>query len=467
MRCFRLLASIVDIFPRPMRMTPQSPPLIPQKTEPILTVSALNQAVARLLEQNIPLTWISGEISNFTRASSGHWYFTLKDAHAQVRAVMFRSRTLYAGFIPKDGDKVEVRANVGLYEARGDFQINVEALRRAGLGSLYEQFLALKNQLAQEGLFDADRKRAIPHFVKHIAIVTSPNAAALRDVLAALTRRAPYCEIRIYPCPVQGDMAGHKIAQALAQADADDWADLIILCRGGGSIEDLWAFNEEVLARTIAHCERPVISGVGHETDFTIADFVADLRAPTPTAAAELAATPRADWLAQLRQEAQRLQQQLRRQLNQKAQHLDWLSQRLTSPKAALSIKRIALEQQVQTLQHALRLPLQNHRHRVWQMHTRLQRYQPETRTHKLGLAHQQQILRSALQTRLQSQKTKLQEYQAQLELLNPQRTLERGYSIVRLANDQVLCSGSELALESEISVQTARDITRLTVKKI
>ncbi|MFZ3285973.1 MAG: exodeoxyribonuclease VII large subunit, partial [Telluria sp.] len=267
---------------------------------PVLTVSALNAQVARLLERSFPLTWIGGEISNFTRAGSGHWYFTLKDDAAQVRAVMFRGRAQFAGFIPREGDKVEVRALVTLYGARGDYQINVEAIRRAGVGALYEAFLRLKEKLAARGLFDQERKRALPLFARAIGIVTSPQAAALRDILSALRRRAPHVRVVLYPTQVQGQLAAEKIAQAINTASRRAEVDVLLVCRGGGSIEDLWCFNEEVVAHAIAACRMPVVAGVGHETDFTIADFSADLRAATPTAAAELAATPHADWMASL-----------------------------------------------------------------------------------------------------------------------------------------------------------------------
>ena len=247
----------------------------------VLSVSALNQAVARMLERTFPLAWISGEVSNFTRAASGHWYFTLKDDAAQVRAVMFRGRAQYADFTPREGDRVEVRALVTLYAARGDYQLGVEAIRRAGVGNLYEAFLALKAKLEAEGLFEAASKRPIPAFARTIGIVTSPQAAALHDVLSALQRRAPHCRIVIYPTPVQGVGAGERIAAAITAAAARNESDVLLVCRGGGSIEDLWAFNHEAVARAIVACPMPVISGVGHETDFTIADFAADVRAPT------------------------------------------------------------------------------------------------------------------------------------------------------------------------------------------
>ena len=218
---------------------------------PVLTVSALNQAVARMLERNFPLAWVAGEISNFTRAASGHWYFTLKDDGAQVRAVMFRCRAQYADFAPREGDKVEVRALVTLYAPRGDYQLSVEAIRRAGIGNLYEAFLRLKEKLHAEGLFDPVRKRPLPVFAKTIGIVTSLQAAALRDILTTLRRRAPHIHVILYPTPVQGEGAGQKIAQAIATASARAECDVLLVCRGGGSIEDLWSFNHESVARAI------------------------------------------------------------------------------------------------------------------------------------------------------------------------------------------------------------------------
>ncbi|MFL6715274.1 MAG: exodeoxyribonuclease VII large subunit, partial [Burkholderiaceae bacterium] len=285
-------------------------------SSPVLTVSALNQAVGRMLERSFPLSWISGEISNFTRAASGHWYFTLKDSAAQVRAVMFRGRAQYADFMPREGDRVEVRALVTLYAPRGDYQLNVEAIRRAGVGNLYEAFLQLKARLTEEGLFDPARKRSVPLFARTVGIVTSLQAAALRDVLTTLQRRAPHVAVVLYPTPVQGEGSAQKIAQAIATASLRAECDVLLVCRGGGSMEDLWSFNHEVVARAIAGCTMPIISGVGHETDFTISDFAADLRAPTPTAAAEMAAAPRADWLASLEGTAQEMRRVMRRRLS-------------------------------------------------------------------------------------------------------------------------------------------------------
>ncbi|CCN05305.1 exodeoxyribonuclease large subunit [Bordetella bronchiseptica Bbr77] len=246
----------------------------------ILTVAQLNQAVGQLLERSIPSLWVRGEISNFTQAASGHWYFTLKDSRAAVRTVMFRSRAAQVGFVPRPGDQVEVRARVSLYEPRGDYQLQADGMRRAGVGNLYEAFLRLKAQLQDEGLFDPQRKRQPARLPRAIGVVTSLHAAALRDVLSALARRAPQVPVIIYPAPVQGADAAARLAARVAQANQRAEVDTLLLVRGGGSIEDLWSFNDEALAREVAASDIPVISGVGHETDFTIVDFVADLRAP-------------------------------------------------------------------------------------------------------------------------------------------------------------------------------------------
>ncbi|MEO8598649.1 MAG: exodeoxyribonuclease VII large subunit, partial [bacterium] len=338
-------------------MSPNNPLENPRAAAPILSVTELNQAVARMLERGFPLTWVAGEISNFTRAASGHWYFTLKDSAAQVRAVMFRGRAQYADFIPKDGDRVELRTLVTLYAPRGDYQLNVEAIRRAGLGNLFEAFLRLKEKLELEGLFDPGRKRRLPAFAKTIGIVTSPQAAALRDILTTLQRRAPHVEIILYPTPVQGEGAAAKISHAIRLASNRGDCDVLLLCRGGGSIEDLWSFNDEAVARAIVDCNMPVIAGVGHETDFTIADFAADLRAPTPTAAAELAVTPRADWLAIVMTQADALQRAIQRQLSERGQTLDWLSHRLQSPKTTIARERLQLQALGNRLHLATRAP--------------------------------------------------------------------------------------------------------------
>jgi exodeoxyribonuclease VII large subunit len=414
----------------------------PPNRPDVISVSQLNFQVTQLLEKQIPLCWIGGEVSNFTRAASGHWYFTLKDKDAQVRAVMFRGRAQYAPFLPREGDKLEVRATVSLYAPRGDYQINVEAIRRAGVGDLFEAFLRLKDKLGAEGCFDPARKKPIPRFVRTIGIITSPQAAALRDVLSALARRAPHVAVVLYPSPVQGAGSGEKLTQALKLAVARNECEVLLLCRGGGSIEDLWAFNEEVLARAILASTIPVISGVGHETDFTIADFCADLRAATPTAAAELAALPRTDWLAALQGLAHAMTRANQRKLNQLQQRLDWATRRLPSPALLISRERLRLNTLSQRLRQARLAPQQQARQALQQLHARLQNQMlknPQHQAWRNQLQQYQQAMQHALAMQQQQRRQALHALASQLELLNPQRTLERGYAIVRDASGQVV----------------------------
>jgi exodeoxyribonuclease VII large subunit len=298
----------------------------------VLSVSQLLRSARDTLERRFPLQWIAGEISNLRPAASGHLYFTLKDESAQVDCVMFKSRAGALDWEPADGQRVEARALVTLYEPRGRFQLNVEGMRRAGLGPLYERFLKLKDKLAREGLFAEEAKRPIPDHPQQIGVVTSLAAAALRDVLTTLRRRNPSIPVIVYPAPVQGEGAAAKLAQALAIANARAECDVLLLVRGGGSIEDLWQFNEEVLARAIRASAIPIVAGVGHETDFTIADFAADARAPTPTAAAEMVSPSLEALRARIAETALRISRQTARTIEYAMQAVDGLARRLVHP---------------------------------------------------------------------------------------------------------------------------------------
>jgi exodeoxyribonuclease VII large subunit len=433
----------------------------------VISVSALNQAVARLLERSFPLQWISGEISNFTRASSGHWYFTLKDDAAQVRAVMFRGRAQYAGFVPREGDRVEVRALVTLYGPRGDYQINVEAIRRAGVGSLFEAFQRLKERLAAAGLFDSERKRALPLFPRTIGIVTSPQAAALRDVLIALRRRAPHVNVVLYPALVQGQQAGAQIAAAIEAASRRAECDVLLVVRGGGSMEDLWCFNEEVVAYAVANCTVPVVSGVGHETDFTICDFAADVRAATPTAAAELAATPRADWLGSLRADATDLRRAMRRALSDATQTLDNLQRRLLSPTARIAQQRMQLQSLSTAMMHATRNPLQQARFTVDRLAGRLAARKPDASKARAAMEALQHRAGASMRAQLLQRRDALNALSAQLELLNPQRTLERGYAIVTDAAGAVLRDPAHIKPGQPLGVRLAEGSAQIGVANV
>lgn len=433
-------------------------------TPPVLTVSALNQAVSRMLERTFPLTWISGEISNFTRAASGHWYFTLKDDAAQVRAVMFRGRAQYADFNPREGDKVEVRALVTLYAARGDYQINVEAIRRAGVGVLYEAFLKLKEKLSAEGLFEPAQKRALPIFASTIGIVTSPQAAALRDILITLKRRAPHVRIILYPTPVQGLGAAEKIAFAINTASARAECQLLLVCRGGGSIEDLWSFNDEGVARAIAACSIPVISGVGHETDFTICDFIADMRAPTPTAAAEMAVSSRDDWMTALESHADDLNRAMKRHMRDATQSLDWTSRRLISPSAYIAHQHLKLRGLHTRLTHAMRTPLAEARYLLMHLHTRCAARLPDTRAQRKHVAENARRILVAMMRCTAKNRQSLNSLAAQLELLNPQRTLERGYAIVLNQHGEIVRNPRQIVAGQHLNITLAQGETQIGV---
>ena len=398
---------------------------------PILSVSMLNRLARERLESAFPLCWVAGEISNLTQAASGHVYFSLKDEGAQVRCVMFRNRAQLLGWRLENGQHVEARVLVSLYEARGDFQLNVETARQAGAGRLYEQFLRLKEKLEREGLFDDVGKRALPAFPTRIGIVTSLQAAALRDVLTTLARRAPHVHLTLYPTPVQGEGAAAQIASAIRAAGQHGECDLLILCRGGGSLEDLWAFNDEALARTIRASTLPIISGVGHETDFTIADFAADQRAPTPTAAAELAAPARESLLNHLLMLHAQLHRQTAHRLEQYGQRLDLLAHRLQHPAQRLA----AQTDRLNSLQHRLRGALAESgargRRTLADLSHRLLLARPECSTLARRLATLPIRLDTAWQQRQSHRAAALTRLSDSLEHLNPQNVLGRGYSIV------------------------------------
>ncbi|MDV2171910.1 exodeoxyribonuclease VII large subunit [Burkholderia pseudomallei] len=395
----------------------------------VIPVSALNRAIGTMLERTFPLLWVAGEVSNFTRAASGHWYFSIKDQQAQMRCVMFRGRAQHAEFTPREGDRIEVRALVTMYEPRGEVQLSVEAIRRTGQGRLYEAFLRLKAQLEAEGLFAPERKRAPPTHPRAIGIVTSLQAAALRDVLTTLARRAPHVPVIVYPAPVQGAGAAEKLAAMVATANARREVDVLIVCRGGGSIEDLWSFNDEALARAIAASDVPVVCGVGHETDFTIADFAADVRAPTPTGAAELVSPQRALLLRELGERQGALARGLRRGLDARAQLLDWLARRLISPAERLQRQAMHVGQLAARLAAAGARPVRDARARFSLVQLRWQRARPDFAQARQVLAAFAQRLDATLQRRIERDTARVAACAARLEVLSPQRTLERGYA--------------------------------------
>jgi exodeoxyribonuclease VII large subunit len=430
----------------------------------VLTVAELNRVTRVLLEQAYPLLWVRGEISNLKRYASGHWYFALKDREAQVRCVMFRNRNQYLDWEPADGALVEVRALVTLFEARGEFQLNVETMRRAGLGTLYEAFERLKAKLAREGLFAPERKRPLPPFPRQVGIVTSPQAAALRDVLATLRRRLPILPVVIYPTQVQGQEAALQIAAALRVAGERAECDVLILCRGGGSLEDLWAFNEEVVARAIAACPIPVVSGVGHETDFTIADFVADRRAPTPTAAAELISPSCIDLLARLESLARHLRRGYERRLEARMQQLDSLARRLIHPGERLQAQSLRLVDFGRRLAAAARRRLAQETTRTAYLAERLRRARPDIEALLEARRGEAQRLARAMAHWLSYSERELARLEAHLVHLNPRHVLERGYSIVRTMDGAIVRSATQVSPGDLLELTFARGWARAGV---
>lgn len=400
--------------------------------------------VRELIESRIPLLWVSGEISNLTLATSGHYYFSIKDTQAQVRAVFFRHKAQYLDFKPSNGLQVEALASPSLYEARGEFQLQIENLRPAGLGRLFEAYEKLKAKLEAEGLFDPEHKRSLPDFPRAIGVVTSPAAAAWRDVLSTLQRRWPQSQIILYPTAVQGEGSGSLIAKAIATASERAEVDVIILCRGGGSIEDLWAFNEETVARAIAACTIPIVSGVGHETDFTIADFVADVRAPTPTAAAEYVSPNRASWQQKLEKLQLHFSREMERRLLNAEQQLDYLSRRLLHPSERVTRQeellhrlQIRLQQAAQQQLTRLDYKTQNQKERLW-------RRRPDLELLHARVDRATRRMDIALQQTLSQHEAKLAKLAGALPSLNPLAVLKRGYVLVETRKQKAITKVTE-----------------------
>lgn len=427
----------------------------------VLTVSQLNREARTLLEGGFPLIWVEGELSNLSRPASGHLYFSLKDSAAQVRCALFRARARLLRFQPGDGLHVLVRARVSLYEARGDYQLIVEHMEEAGHGALQRAFEELKLKLAKQGLFDAAHKLPLPAVPRSIGVVTSPSGAAIRDILSVIRRRYALAHVIIYPVPVQGEGAAEKITAMLRTAAARAECDVLILARGGGSLEDLWAFNEEILARAIYDCPIPVISGVGHEIDFTIADLVADLRAPTPTGAAELVTPDSAEWQRALDDTGQRLRKLLGEQLAGLRERLDWCSERLQQlhPARLLHERVQRLDELDLRLQQSARNHLQTAAARLAAWFARLQQHNP---AHALAALKSRsdvldQRLSAAARRHLESVRSRLQLAARALDTVSPLATLERGYAILSdAAGGAVITSANQVQLGQMLDARLA-----------
>ena len=435
----------------------------------IYSVSRLNREVRVLLERGFGTLWLEAEISNFARPSSGHWYFSLKDATAQVRCAMFRQRNMLCSFTARDGQKVLVRARIGLYEPRGEYQLIIDHMEDAGLGALKRQFEELSAKLKQEGLFAAERKRSLPTLPRRIGIITSPTGAAIRDILHVLARRFPAAAVLIYPVPVQGTQAAAEIVAALQLTGRRAECDVLILARGGGSLEDLWAFNDERLGRAIVASPIPVITGIGHEIDFTIADFAADVRAPTPSAAAELVVPDAEEWLNAFVRLGVRLQRCMRGRLEEHGERLRWLTGRaaLVSPAARLDAQAQRLDELEQSLVRVLRRRLQEHRERLRWLTGRAAQVSPSTRLAQqlLRLENLDQRLLRAWRHALNSRRERLLPLARTLNAVSPLATLERGYAIVSVEGGEILRDAAHAKPGTVIEARLAQGRIRAKVE--
>jgi exodeoxyribonuclease VII large subunit len=424
-------------------------------SETAFTVSQLNRQIQQLLEASLPWILVEGEISNLAKPGSGHWYFSLKDDRAQIRCAMFKGKNSAVRFQPKDGDMVRLRARVTFYGPRGDCQLSVEGMESAGEGALQQAFERLKNTLQTEGLFSPEHKKPLPTQPERVAIITSPVGAAVRDMIIAFRRRFPLTELTILPSLVQGQDAAKNIVKQLNRADDSGYFDAIILGRGGGSLEDLWSFNDEALARRIFQATTPIVSAVGHETDFTIADFVADVRAATPTAAAELLSPDKAQLIRQIAQQESQLTRRMSRILEQSQQQLDFMIKRIRHPKERIDQQQTQLDQLKRRLQQSLERTIQEHKVKTQNLEHRLQKNTPARR-----IEQNQEKLRDidarlalALNNTLTSKQISFARLIDKLNLVSPLNTLSRGYAIAS-KDKQVIRSVNEIQKGDSIKVR-------------
>jgi exodeoxyribonuclease VII large subunit len=438
----------------------------------IYSVSRLNQTARKLLEQGLARIWLEGELSNIARPSSGHLYFTLKDSKAQIRGAMFSSRNRLLRFKMEEGMQVVVRAKISLYEPRGDYQLIAEYMEEAGDGVLQRAYEALKLKLETEGLFDSANKQPLPLLPKRIGVITSPSGAAIRDVVSVLKRRFPAIPVLVYPVPVQGKDAGREIAAMIKTASSRNECDVLVLTRGGGSLEDLWAFNEEIVARAISDCRIPLVSAVGHEVDFTIADFVADQRAPTPSVAAELVSPDKDEWLTRVSHLQTRSGRHIQQDLIDRRQQLNWLNKRLQ-----LRHPGQYLRQQVQRLdefEQRIRLSIHsNFSNLQSSLHEKLARLKQATPGHRIARYELQQHgllqrLNTATGILLEGRKQQLAAVCRTLDAVSPLATLERGYAIVtRPADRKIIRKASSMKEGEQVETRLADGQLLCTIDKI
>lgn len=437
------------------------------RNEFVFSVSELNRLARMALEKGLPSCRVRGEISNYSRATSGHWYFTLKDEQASVRCVMFRTRNQFVDWVPRDGEQVELRVQPTLYEQRGDYQLLVDAMRKAGQGSLFEAFLRLKAKLETEGLLSQARKRAIPQFPRSIGIITSPQAAALHDVLSTINARWPGCSVILYSTPVQGYAAVRGLNEAISSAGQRRECDVLLLVRGGGSLEDLLGFNDESVARAIAACPIPIISGVGHETDFTITDFVADLRAPTPTGAAQLATPSRTDIRLQVQRLNARLDQIQQRKLQTLSQRLDGLRRRVTHPRERIAFRRQQLRHVTWHLGFVMEAGVDLSSARLARCNRFLAMLKHNTQNLRESVTSHGKHLHAAMHRMIEDRGQSIQVLVSYLELLSPRSVLRRGYSIVLNERREVLQDAAEVTIGQHLEITLAQGTLGAEVVRI
>ena len=434
-----------------------------------LTVSELNKHTKDLLETHFLSVEVTGEVSGFVAAASGHWYFTLKDNKAQAKCAMFRGQNRSVIRPPKNGDKVKIRARVTLYEARGDFQLVANSLEHDGAGALLAAYERLKAKLEQEGLFAQEYKKAIPSFAKEIGVITSPTGAAIQDILHVTQRRFPSANITIYPTQVQGADAPVQIMSALNAAIQKNKCDVLIIGRGGGSIEDLWCFNDEQLGRMIFSCPIPIISAVGHEIDFTISDFVADMRAPTPSAAAEMVTPDQQEWQIRFTNQKKRLTYAITQKLKQLNQALALTNSKLTNPKYKLEKDGQRLDDLTLRLQQAIKNKLQHWQSRLRLQESQILQHHPKQQLETLKLKHKQleQRLTVAIKNNITQKRYDFQSSIKALQLISPLNTLERGYSITSTQDGKVIQNSKQIASGDQVSVRLHEGAFEATVTKV
>ena len=447
-----------------------APPPQPVETRDIYTPSRLNREARTLLERGLPALWLEGEISNLSRPSSGHWYFSLKDEAAQLRCAMFRQRNLMTRFSPRDGSHVLVRGRVSLYEQRGDYQFIADYMEEAGEGALRQRFELLKAKLSAEGLFAVEHKRPLPRLPRRIGVITSPTGAALRDVLHILRRRFCTIPVLLYPVQVQGGVAAAQIARTIRRASARAECDVLILVRGGGSLEDLWAFNEESVARAIYDCAIPIVTGIGHEVDFTIADFVADVRAPTPSGAAELVAPDSSEWLRNVLRLANRLTVALTRSLKTRQDRSAWLQRRLAQLHPGVELRQRAqrLDELEQRLIRVVRSDLGERKRTLLQLAAELRQHSPALRVanarRRLDVASAS--IESCVRQHLEKYGKRLAVAGRTLDAVSPLATLERGYAIVTDSKGTVITNAQDVRAGQIIEARLTKGSVRARVER-